>query len=311
MMTPKLDLLQTPEPMMDSMRAARGIDRIRLYAPASPMRRLPPSLVLGGALVGLVLLTAFAAPWLAPYAPDRIMAGERLAPPSTAYLFGTDALGRDLFSRVVFGAQIAVKVIALGLSVAGGTGIGLGLVAGYHGGGFDLLLSRAMEVWQAFPPMLLALVIVARRGPSLENGVLAMGIVSAPGFYRLARNLTLSAKRAAYVESARAVGVPNGRIIYRHILPNLISSLIVMTTLRAGMLLLACGGLSFIGLGAQPPTAEWGALLASGRDYMETAPWLAIYPGLAVTLTVVGCNLLGDGLRDYLDPQYVAARGRC
>ncbi|MBI5032841.1 MAG: ABC transporter permease [Chloroflexi bacterium] len=265
--------------------------------------RVTPNLLIGGSIVVLILLFALAAPLIAPYAPDKVMAGARLSPPSAEYLFGTDSLGRDVFSRVLYGAQIAVGIVALGLSISAGLGIGLGLLAGYHGGWFDQILSRAMEVWQAFPALLLALVIVARLGPSLENAVIAMGIVSAPGFYRLARNLTLSAKCSLYVQAAQAVGAKNNRIILRHILPNLQSSLVVMMTMRSGMLLLASGGLSFIGLGAQPPSPEWGALLASGRNYLETAPWLAIYPGCVITLTVVGCNLLGDGLRDWLDPK--------
>lgn len=290
-------------------RLTQHATRTRVLSRRPHLRRVTPNLLIGGVIVGLVLLTALVAPMSAPYAPDTVMAGARLAPPSAAYPFGTDSLGRDMFSRVLFGAQIALGVVALGLSIACGLGIVLGLLAGYHGGWFDQIISRAMEVWQAFPALLLALVIVARLGPSLENAVMAMGIVSAPGFYRLTRNLTLSAKRSPYVEAAQSIGARDTRILFRHILPNLASSLVVLATMRSGMLLLASGGLSFVGLGAQPPSPEWGALLASGRNYLETAPWLAIYPGLFITLTVVGCNLLGDGLRDWLDPKHGTGNG--
>jgi ABC-type dipeptide/oligopeptide/nickel transport system permease subunit len=160
-----------------------------------------------------------------------------------------------------------------------------------------------MDVWLAFPGMLLALVIVARLGPSFRNAILALGIAGAPGFFRLTRSLALSARHTAYVEAARSVGATDGRVLLRHILPNLSAPLLVLITSRAGILLLAGGALSFLGLGAQPPTPEWGALLAAGRTHMDTAPWLAVFPGICLTLAVVGFNLLGDGLRDRLNPQ--------
>jgi ABC-type dipeptide/oligopeptide/nickel transport system permease subunit len=260
------------------------------------------SFTIGALVVALFLCVALAAPWLAPYPPDQVMAGPRLAPPSGAHWFGTDALGRDLFSRVVHGAPLALFAAAFGVTVAAGLGIAPGLLAGYRGGWTDQLLSRLMDMWLAFPGLLLALVIVARLGPSLTNAVLALGVVSAPSFFRLARSQTLSARRLMYVEAAEATGAGEARILLRHILPNVASALIVLATLRAGILLLACGGLSFIGLGAQPPSPEWGALLASGRSHLETAPWMAIFPGLALTVAVVGMNLLGDGLRDWSDP---------
>ncbi len=160
-----------------------------------------------------------------------------------------------------------------------------------------------MEVWLAFPSLLLAIIIVARLGPSLRNAVVALGIVGAPSFFRLTRSSTLSAKKLAYVEAARAVGATDRRVVLRHIMPNIAPSLVVLATMRMGVLVLAGGGLSFIGLGAQPPQPEWGALLADGRNYMDTAPWLAIFPGLCITLTVAGFNLLGDGFRDAMDPR--------
>lgn len=253
---------------------------------------------MGGFIVALVLLVAVLAPFIAPYAPDQIMAGTRLTPPSFDYPFGTDALGRDMLSRVLLGARLAVWTMVLGVSVAAWFGIVPGLIAGYAGGWVDQVVSRGMDVALSFPGLLLALIIVARLGPSLDNAIIAMGIISAPGFYRLARCHTISARKMLYVDAARSIGANDGRILFRHIAPNLASMLIVMATMRAGMMLVVTGGLSFIGLGAQPPSPEWGALLASGRNYLETAPWLAIIPGLCITLTVVGANLLGDGLRD-------------
>ncbi len=256
------------------------------------------SLTAGGLILALVLFAAVAAPGIAPYAPDQVRAGPRLAPPSPTHLFGTDTLGRDMFSRVLYGAAIAVQAAVVGMAIAALLGVPSGLLAGYRGGRLDQALSRFADVWLAFPGLLLALVVVARLGPSLTNAVLAIGLLGAPGFYRLTWGLALSTRRTAYVEAAEAVGCREGRVLLRHILPNLASSLIVFATMRAGAAILAVGGLSFVGLGAQPPSPEWGALLAAGRAHMDTAPWLAIYPGLSLTLIVVGLNLLGDGLCD-------------
>lgn len=271
--------------------------------PVARPRRLSPSLSVGSAIVALVLLAALFAPILTPYAFDTVMAGAKLDTPSLAHPLGTDQLGRDMFSRVLFGARIAVGIAALGVGIAAALGILPGLVAGYRGGWLDQALSRLMEVWLAFPGTLLALVIVSGLGPSLQNTVIALGIVGAPGFYRLTRSATLSTRRTLYVQAAEAIGASEWRILLRHILPNLASPLVVLGTMRSGTLLLACGGLSFVGLGAQPPLPEWGALLAAGRNYMDTAPWLAVFPGISIMLAVVGLNLFGDGLRDWLDPR--------
>lgn len=265
--------------------------------------RFTPSLRIGGLIVFVMLTAAIAAPFITPYAPDKVLAGEKLDAPSITHPFGTDPLGRDMLSRVLYGTQIAVGIALLGVSIAAALGILPGLIAGYRGGWVDQIISRLMDVWLAFPGLLLALIIVSRLGPSLQNTVIALGIVGTPAFYRLTRNATLSARRAVYVQAAQAIGARESRILLRHILPNLASSLVVMATMRSGTLLLAAGGLSFVGLGAQPPLPEWGSLLAAGRNYMETAPWLAIYPGICITLAVTGLNLLGDGLRDFLDPR--------
>ncbi|MEW5718820.1 MAG: ABC transporter permease [Chloroflexota bacterium] len=284
----------------------RNLRKVELPRESATTRRwyarATPNLWIGGAIVAMVLLVAISAPIIAPYAPDQVMSGARLAQPSFVHLFGTDSLGRDLLSRVLHGTRLAVWTMLFGVGVAALLGIVPGLIAGYAGGWLDQLLSRGMEIAMAFPGLLLALIIVARLGPSLNNAVLAIGILSAPGFYRIVRSQTISTRQLLYVDAARAIGARDARILLRHIAPSLWSSLIVIATTRAGTLLLAIGGLSFVGLGAQPPTPEWGALLASGRGYLDTAPWLAIFPGLCITATVVGMNLLGDGLRDALDP---------
>ncbi|MBI5651145.1 MAG: ABC transporter permease [Chloroflexi bacterium] len=267
------------------------------------------NLWIGGTILIAIFFAAIFAPLLAPHPPDLVLAGAKLSAPSFAHPFGTDNLGRDVLSRVLFGARIAIGIALVGVAISAGLGIPLGLIAGYRGGWLDQGIARAMDVWLAFPGLLLALVIVARLGPSLENTIVALGVMTAPGFFRITRSATISARRAMYVQAAQAVGASELRIMARHILPNLASALIVLATLRASTMVLAAGGLSFIGLGAQPPLPEWGALLASGRGYLDTAPWLAIFPGACITLTSAGLNLLGDGLRDYFDPQQMKKPG--
>ncbi|HMQ33201.1 MAG TPA: ABC transporter permease, partial [Chloroflexaceae bacterium] len=257
----------------------------------------------GGLLVGALLLAAILAPALAPAAPDAIAPALRLAPPSLAHPFGTDNLGRDLLSRVLYGARTALLMAGPAVLLGALPGICLGLLAGYYGGLLDQLLSRVAEAWLAFPGLLLAVVLVAQLGPSLGTTVLALGVVGIPGYFRMTRNGALSARHALFVEAARALGLRDRRILLRHVLPNLASPLVVLVTLRLGTVILAGGALSFIGLGAQPPTPEWGSILAGGRDSMDRAWWVALFPGLAITASVMGFNLLGDGLRDALAPE--------
>jgi peptide/nickel transport system permease protein len=302
-MTTRVKVAEVGWDKREGRAGALAASRLPLWRRAWLGRRFTPSLWIGGGIVLALVLTAVLAPLVTRYPPDLVVAEIRLQPPGLAHPFGTDALGRDMFSRIVYGARIAVVMAVLGVGIAMVTGVGLGLVAGYRGNWSDQALSRLMEVWLAFPSLLLAIVIVARLGPSLKSTVIALGIVGVPSFFRLTRASTLSARRAEYVESAQAIGARDARILMRHILPNVAPSLIVLATMRLGALVLAAGGLSFIGLGAQPPLPEWGALLAAGRNYMDTAPWLAIFPGVCITLTVVGFNLMGDGLRDALDPR--------
>jgi ABC-type dipeptide/oligopeptide/nickel transport system permease subunit len=251
-------------------------------------------LVIG--LLGMALL----GPALAPYPYDLIRTDARLLAPSAAHPFGTDAFGRDLLSRILVGARIAVGVSLTAALISALPGISLGLLAGYRRGWLDQVLSRFIDAWLSLPGLLLAVVIIARMGPSLASTVIAMGVTGVPAYYRMTRSATLHISQTAFVEAERAVGASDGRIMLRHILPNISSPLMVLTSLRMGIVLLAVGGLSFIGLGAQPPAPEWGALLAGSRDYFQTAWWLMFFPGLAITCSVVGFNLLGDGLRDML-----------
>jgi len=264
--------------------------------------RRSPALHLGAFLVAMVGLGAILVPLLTPYGVDQIIPGARLQPPSLVHPFGTDALGRDMLTRVAYGAHLAAwtALLAVGISLA--CGLVLGSLAGYYSGWIDQLLSRGMDGWLALPGALVAVIIVARLGASLDNLILALGIMGVPAFYRMVRNTTLGARRMPYAEAAVALGATDARVMWRHVFPNILSPLVVLTTMRLGTVLLTGSSLSFIGLGAQPPAPEWGALLAAGRNHVDTAWWLALFPGLAVTATVVGLNLLGDGLRDLLDP---------
>jgi ABC-type dipeptide/oligopeptide/nickel transport system permease subunit len=264
--------------------------------------RHSPAFRLGAALLLLVALVGIVVPVLSSHTPDQIT-GNRLQPPSWAHPFGTDALGRDLLSRVASGARLAAGMAVFSVGISLGAGLTLGGLAGYRAGWTDQILSRVMDGWLAVPGALIAIVVVARLGASLENLIIALGLIGIPSFYRMVRAATLSTRRAPYAEAAVALGASDFRVLWRHVLPNILSPLVVFTTVRLGTALLTGSSLSFIGLGAQPPTPEWGALLAAGKLYIDTAWWLAVFPGLAVTGTIVGLNLLGDGLRDTLDPR--------
>jgi peptide/nickel transport system permease protein len=259
--------------------------------------------MIGLAIVGVIALLAIFAPVIAthdPYALNRI---ERLQGPTGSHIMGTDDLGRDLFSRIVYGARISMTVGFMSVLIATLIGAPAGIVAGYFGRWIDGLIMRVMDVIFAFPATLLALSITAFLGPSLRNMTLALGIVYAPGFARIVRGPVLGAKHQEYVEASRVIGASNARILIRHLLPNVISPLIVTATVTFSFALLAEAALSFLGMGAQPPEASWGVMLSGGRRFMETVPSLAIFPGIAIMLTVLGSNLLGDALRDILDPR--------
>jgi peptide/nickel transport system permease protein len=259
------------------------------------------------ALLGLVMVAAFALVALTvgflPLRDPLAVSAERLAAPSAEFPLGTDQLGRDLLSRILFGARLSMRVALLSVAAATVAGGLLGLVSGYVGGLLDLVIGRVMDVFFAFPAILLALGIVAALGPDPNNVVLAIAVVYTPIFARVVRGPVLALKERDFVEAARTVGATAGRIVFRHIVPNLLSTLIVQVSLALSWAVLTEGALSFLGLSAQPPAPSWGVMLSEGRQYLEFATHLALFPGLAIMVAVLGFNLLGDGLRDALDPQ--------
>lgn len=257
----------------------------------------------GMLIVGGLILVALLAPMLAPYDPVAQNLGNAFLPASAAHPLGTDEFGRDIFSRLIYGTRVSllVGVVSVGIGlVAGATA---GLLSGYSGGLVDVSISGVMDVLLAVPGVLLAIAIVAALGPGLFNVMVATGISSIPVFARLARGSVLSVKETEFIEAVRALGGTTGRVLYRHILPNIAAPLVVMASLYMASAILTAAGLSFLGLGAQPPTPEWGAMLSRGREYLRSAPHLAAYPGIAILITVMGFNFLGDGLRDALDPR--------
>ena len=249
-----------------------------------------------------MLLVALLAGAIAPQDPTAQLA-PRLQPPSAAHLLGTDEFGRDQFSRLVYGSRISLYVGILSVALALSTGATVGIVAGYFGGTVDNVVMRVIDSIFAFPSLLLAIAITGILGPSLTNAMVAIGIVSAPTYARLARGAVLTAAANEFVTAARALGASDARIILRHVLPNVLAPLIVQTSLSFSTSILAEASLSFLGLGTQPPDPSWGTMLGAGRRFMEAAPWVAVFPGVAITITVLGFNLLGDGLRDALDPR--------
>jgi peptide/nickel transport system permease protein len=261
-----------------------------------------------GALIGLVILAALgtmavAAPWISARDPIRTAPREALQAPGARFVLGSDQFGRDVASRVLHGARISLLVGVISVSIAVGLGAPLGLVSGYYGGRLDALIMRVMDVMLAFPGILLALAIVSVLSPGLGNVMIAVGLSAVPGYARLVRATVLSAREHLYVEAARALGGRDGGILVRDILPNVIAPLIVTATLGLGGAILSAAALSFLGLGSQPPQPEWGRMLSEGRDYLREAWWISTFPGLGILLTVLAMNLVGDGLRDVLDPR--------
>ncbi|MGE3269223.1 MAG: ABC transporter permease [Chloroflexota bacterium] len=259
--------------------------------------------VFGLALTLLFILTAILAPVLAPHDPTAFTLGQQLKPPSATNLLGTDELGRDIFSRILWGARITLLITLGAVLVSLVIGTALGIVAGFLGGWTDTLIMRVMDILLAMPGFLLAIAIIAALGAGTLNVVIAVGVFSIPAFARVARGSTLSVKQQDYVLSSRALGASPVGIMWRHILPNVTPPLVVQTTLRLATAILTASGLSFLGLGPQPPTPEWGAMLSTGRNLITSSPQLATIPGLAILLVAIGFNLLGDGLRDALDPR--------
>ncbi|RIK39533.1 MAG: hypothetical protein DCC55_17790 [Chloroflexi bacterium] len=257
----------------------------------------------GGLIVLGLVLAAVLAPVIAPFDPYAINVTDRLQPPNATYWFGTDDLGRDQFSRIIYGARTTIQTGVVVILIAASIGTTIGLISGYYGGKVDLIVMRLVDVGLAFPYILLALAIVATIGPSLQNALIAIGLAYTPGWARFVRGNVLAVKNNDYVQAAHAIGARPGQIMRRHVLPNVLPSIIVIASLDFPAAVLSTAALSYIGLGAQPPTAEWGSLLTGARSYIRTAPWLVNFPGLAIFVTMLGFNLLGNALRDTLDPK--------
>jgi peptide/nickel transport system permease protein len=263
----------------------------------------------GGALFGLAVVLFFIAmallaPWLAPYDPLATSWSAVRAAPDAAHPFGSDELGRDVLSRIVWGARASLLAGVVSVSISLALGVPIGMAAGYLGRWVDALISRITDAMLACPFLILAIALAAFLGPSLTNAMIAIGISATPVFIRLTRAQVLSAKAEDYVEAARALGNPHLRIALRHIFPNIVAPLIVQATLAIAAAVIAEASLSFLGLGQQPPAPSWGSMLNTARNYVDQAPWMAIWPGVSIFLLVLSFNLLGDGLRDALDPRH-------
>jgi peptide/nickel transport system permease protein len=262
-----------------------------------------PAAVVGAIVVGLLVLVGLVGPWITPYDPldlDLLATNSR---PTLAHPFGTDDFGRDILSRVMLGTRNTLGLAGGSVALAGLLGVGLGLCAAYYGGWTDSLIMRVTDVLLAFPGLLLALVLVTVIGPSAATIVLVLAVTHLPRYARLIRGVVLTLRQREYVQAARVLGATSGRIMLLHLLPNSIAPLIVYATLDLGWMITAVAGLSFLGFGLQPPEQSWGSLLAEGRQFLALAPWIATFPGLAIAVSVLALNIVGDGLRDALDPR--------
>lgn len=254
-------------------------------------------------MVVIFILVALFGRWIAPYDPIEQNMQVMLESPSWSHPFGTDEFGRDIFSRIIYGAQISLMIGVVGVLISIIFGVAFGTIAGYFGGRIDSLIMRVIDIMMAFPSFLLALAIVSVLGPGLINVMFAIGIFSIPAFARIARGAVISVKSKEFIEAAKSMGATNAHIIFKHVIPNSIAPIIVLSTMRIATGILTAAGLSFLGMGAQPPTPEWGAMLSTGREYLRTAPHVSTIPGLAIMFMVLAFNMLGDGLRDALDPK--------
>jgi peptide/nickel transport system permease protein len=262
-----------------------------------------PSAVAGFVIIATMVIIALTAPYIAPYDPIKISLRERLSAPSAVHLFGTDEMGRDILSRVMHGARISLRIGVLVIGIAGGLGVVIGAVAGYLGRQADNIIMRVMDVILSFPPLVLAMALAAALGPNLNNAILAVAFVMIPKFARMVRGEALAVKEKQFIAAARASGAGSMWIILHHIIPNCLSSVIILATLLLGETILIAASLSFIGLGAQPPVPEWGAMISVGRKFLMDQWWYPTFPGLFILVTVIGFNILGDALRDILDPR--------
>jgi peptide/nickel transport system permease protein len=283
-------------------RALAPLRRRSFLVTRAPIMREPLN-VLALTVIALFALGAVFAPLVAPYDPLSQDLASRLEPPTAAHWLGTDQLGRDILSRLLYGSRISLVIGVVVVGLAGVFGTIVGLVAGYAGGLVDEGLMRLTEVFLAFPPLILAMAIAGALGPSLTNAIIAIAAVTWAVYARLARGQVLSLRRREFVEAARSIGASRTRILLRHLLPNAVAPLLIQASFDMGSAIISAAGLSFIGFGAQPPTPEWGVMISEGRNYIATQPWLSLFPGLAILFTVAAFNLIGDGLRDAFDPR--------
>lgn len=262
-----------------------------------------PIIPIGTVIIILMILIGTFAPYLSPYNPTKMSPRNRREAPSKEHWLGTDRLGRDMLSRMVWGARVSLVIGVLAVAVAMGIGLTIGMISGYYGGILDEILMRIMDVIFAFPSLLLAIALIAVTGPSMRNIIFVVAVIRIPRFARILRASVLSLKQKEFVEAARALSKSDVGIMVQHILPNCIAPLTVQASLSVATAIITESALSFLGLGVRPPTPSWGQMIADGRSELFTAPWIVIFPGLAIMLTVLGYNLLGDGLRDALDPR--------
>ena len=284
------------QPLADAARPARR------SGPLAVLRRQRLALT-GAIIVGFFAIVALIGPSIAPHGPTEQFSKHRLEAPSSTYPFGTDEFGRDIYSRLLHGAWISFKVGIIAVGIAGGCGLLLGMVSGYLGGWLDSILGILMDVLFAFPAILLAIAIITIRGNSLTNVMVAIALVYMPTFMRVVRGATLTVRNTAYIEAAHTLGSSTPRILARHILPNITAPLIVHASLNFAFAVLAEAALAYLGLGNKPPAPSWGSMVSGSYSSLQQAPWAAIFPGTAIALTVLGFNLLGDGIRDALDPK--------
>jgi peptide/nickel transport system permease protein len=293
-----------PTATPDAPRTRHGLDRqLRLYA--RTFSRNGTAMV-GLAIVVIFLLVAAFAPWLAPYPEDaagKVNLAQKLLAPSSAHWFGTDEVGNDILSRILIGARTSLRIGLTVTLIAALIGVPLGIAAGYRGGWFQELIMRVTDIFLSVPSLVLAIAIVGALGPGIGNAMLALSLVWWPGYVRLVQAKTLSLKNEVYIEAAHMMGAGTLRILFIHILPNCVSPIIVKMSMDMGMAILSAASLGFLGLGAQPPMPEWGAMISVGRNYLPQWWWYSLFPGLAIYITVLGFNLIGDGLRDVLDPK--------
>ena len=293
-------------PHVGALKPPRARSRLALVRPL-----LQPKILIGGVIVFILVIAGALAPWIAPYDPNAQNLALALRPPQWffgAHALGTDAVGRDILSRLFYGARISLVIAVMVVLISGVVGIGLGAVSGYFAGAVDFAIQKLVEVVWAFPPLLLAIAIMAFLGQGLDNLILALVMQRWISYCRVARGQALSLRSREFVEAARALGASNVRIITRHIMPNLFQSAVVIGTFAMASAIISEAALSFLGLGVPPEIPTWGSMLADGRTYISTSWWLALFPGLCIFFTVLGINLLGDGLRDLLDPRLKRSR---